>query len=236
MTRRINEAAIGGAAVLAQRLPVLACRSTEQILLRAVAGMRRSYRAGRPVRLRDLLENLGPQSAVLFSCLLALPFFWPFSVGPLTTPASALIMLLAWRTLRGRDRLALPERLMQCPVPRRTHRIMAWVLVRMLWLRRKITRPRLERFVGGARGRTICGAGMLLSALLLAVPVPMIPLSNTFPALGIFCFGLGWLDRDGGMTVLGTIASLLGLVIIGGVLGAGIFLGWESIQFLKMKG
>lgn len=210
--------------------------STDQLLLRGLVRMRRSYRGGQSVCLGDLLSSLGPHSAVLSSCLLALPFFWPFSVGPITTPASVLIMILAWRMLRGRDQVALPQRFLRAPLSPRTHRIMSWILVRMLHWRRKITRPRLPHFVHGQRGRVLCGAGMLISALLLAVPVPMIPLSNTFPAMGICLFALGWLDRDGGLTLLGMAASLIGLVIIASVFGLGFVLGWESLHFLRLNG
>ena len=166
--------------------------STEKLLLRGLVRIRRRYRVGRAVCIDDLLGNLGPHSAVLSSCLLALPFFLPLSLGPITTPASILIMILSWRLMRGRDQVALPQRFLQAPLPQKAHRIMSWILVRMLHWRRKFTRHRLPHFVHGNRGRLVCGAGMLISALLLSVPVPMIPLSNTFPAIGICLFALGW--------------------------------------------
>lgn len=175
---------------------------------------------------------LGAEAAALAAALLALPFLSPVSLGPVTTPVSLLIALLGWQLLRRREGSPLPERLLDVPVPRTAHRMMTSVLRRTHRWVHLISRPRLGHLVQGERGRILCGAGIIAGALLLAVPIPLLPLTNTFPALGILLFALGRLERDGLLILLG-FASLLLSVAIFAALGAAVaFLGWEAVRGL----
>lgn len=82
----------------------------------------------------------------------------------------------------------------------------------------------------GGRGRILCGTGIVAGALLLAVPIPLLPLTNTFPALGILLFALGRLERDGLLTVLGSASLLLSAAIFGALGAAVSLLGWEVVR------
>lgn len=188
------------------------------------------YRQGATPRLRDLLAPLGADASLLAAALLAIPFLSPLSLGVITTPASLLIALLGWHLLRDREGTRLPDRLLDVRLPQAAHRAMhSAVRIAHRWMHR-LSRPRLTHLVEGGRGRVLCGGGVVAGALLLAVPIPLLPLTNTFPALGILLFALGRLERDGLLVVLGSVSLLLSIAIFGALGVAVAFLGWESLQ------
>lgn len=205
-------------------------RSSTGALRRALLATRGQYRAGSPPTVAHLLAPLGAEASALASALLALPFLSPVSLGPITTPASVLIALLGWQLLRSRGETRLPERLLRVAVPQALHRAMTAVLRRVHRWMHRISRPRLPHLVEGPRGRMLCASGIMLGALLLAVPIPLLPLTNTFPALAVLLFALGWLERDGLLTLLGS-ASLVVATAVFAALGTAVaLLGWDAVQ------
>lgn len=198
-------------------------------LRRVLIQTRVHYQEGGAPTLRHLLAPLGAEATTLACAMLALPFLSPVSLGPITTPVSVLIALLGWQLLRG-TRSPLPDRLMRVSVPQGVHRAMSAVLRRVhRWLHR-ISRPRLPQLVTGSRGRILCASGVIAGALLLAVPVPMLPLTNTFPALAILLFALGWLEQDGVLTLLGVASALFSAAIFAALGAAVVLFGWEAVQ------
>lgn len=206
--------------------------ASTRVLRRALAGMDRHYREGATPTVRHLLGPLGAEAPALGAALLALPFLSPVSLGPLTTAASVLILFLGWSLLRRREDAALPERLLDLSVPPATHRVMRAVLRRVIRWTRRLSRPRHAHLVEGRRGRVLCGAGVVAGALLLGVPVPLLPLTNTIPAFGILCFTLGWSERDGLLTIVGSASLVLSALYFVGLGTAGTLLGWEAVQGL----
>lgn len=220
--------------------PLARRRSSTRVLRRALAETGAHYGQGSAPTVRHLLAPLGAEATALAAALLALPFLSPVSLGPITTPASLLIALLGWQVLRQREGAPLPQRLLDVSVPRGAHRAMSAVLRRAHRWMSRISRPRMVHLVDGRRGGVLCGAGVVAGAILLAVPIPLLPLTNTFPALGILLFALGRLERDGLLTVLGALSLLLSAAIFA-ALGATVsLLGWEAVQavlpFLPTRG
>lgn len=205
-------------------------RSATRALRRALMNTRGHYRGGSAPTLGHLLAPLGAEASALATALLALPFLSPVSLGPITTPASALIAIIGWQLFRAEGRTRLPERLLRVSVPLSAHRAMTTVLRRVHRWMHRISRPRLPQLVEGRRGRMICATGVMAGALLLAVPIPLLPLTNTFPALGILLFALGWLERDGVLTVLGSAALLLSTAIFAALGTAVAVLGPDVVQ------
>lgn len=206
-------------------------RTAAELLRHALAEMEARYEAEGRATIGDLLRPLGARSGPLGAVLLALPFLSPFSLGPITTPASLAIGLLGFRLLQERDELPLPGRVLNVPVPRPVHRLMQRMLARVsAWGRRKRERP--ARPALDARGKRLCGAGVLAGAVLLAVPVPLLPLTNTLPAAAIICFALGWSNQDRRLTTYG-FGALAGSVAIFAALGLAVYtLGWEAVRQL----
>jgi len=194
----------------------------------ALSEMECLYANGGSATVGQMLRPLGAEGAALAATLLALPFLSPVSLGGLTLPGSMLIALLGWRLLRQIEGASLPGRLLALPVPRAIHRAMAGVLGRVHTWMQSFSRPRLPFLVEDRQGRFVCGMGLIAGAVLLAVPIPMLPLTNTFPALGILCFGLGWAERDGLITVIGVV-SLLVSVVLFAALGVAVAAGGAGV-------
>lgn len=205
-------------------------RSSTRALRRALIETRGYYREGSAPTVGHFLAPLGAQATALASALLALPFLSPVSLGPITTPVSVVIAILGWQLLREGGGTPLPERLLSISVPQAAHRAMTVVLRRVHRWMHRISRPRLPHLVEGRRGRILCAAGIVAGALLLAVPIPLLPLTNTFPALGILLFALGWLERDGLMTLLGLASLLVSAAIFAALGTAVVLLGWDAVQ------
>ncbi|HLL83624.1 MAG TPA: exopolysaccharide biosynthesis protein [Longimicrobium sp.] len=186
---------------------------TGELLGRAVSEMERRYETSGSANLGDVLGALGPRAGALSAALLALPLVSPMNLGPVTLAVSGVIALLGLGMLRQGEPRPLPPRLLAVPVPRAVFRVMRAMLSR---LSRWIDRPQPARtaaWVRGAVGRRICGAGLVAGAALLAIPVPILPLTNTFPALAVVFFVLGWSNRDARMTALGMGALVLGAAV-----------------------
>lgn len=193
-------------------------RGTVPLLRHALAEMEGRYETAGFATLGDLLRPLGRQQTALGAALLALPFLSPVSLGPITTPVSLLIAFLGIRLMRGRDDLPAPERLLRVRVPRAVHGAMSGMLHRVTRWSEGARDPRRSRWVRGALGRRICGAGVLVSALLLAIPVPLLPLTNTLPAAGIILFVLGWNNQDLRLTRYG-VGAVAGATLLFAALG-----------------
>jgi hypothetical protein len=203
-----------------------------EMLRRALAEAGGKYRDGGAASVGDLLRPLGPGAGALGAALLALPFLSPVSLGPVTTPASAAIGLLGWRLTRGHGHSPLPDRLMRVRLPEAVHRAMGRTLEAVLARVERVSRVRHARLVEGARGRRLCGVGILLGALLLAVPVPLLPLTNTVPAVAIVCFAMGWTHRDGLLTAWGGAALALSVAFFAALGTAVALFGVEAVKRL----
>src|SRR5690606_40819141 len=57
-----------------------------------------------------------------------------------------------------------------------------------------------------------------------------ISLTNTFPALGILLFALGWLERDGLLTLLGSASLVLSAAIFAALGAAVALVGWDVVR------
>jgi hypothetical protein len=201
-------------------------------LRRALTDLEGRYETAGSARLGDVLGALGPQAGPLGAALLALPLISPMNLGPITLGASFAIGLLGLGLLRRGTPTPLPERILALPVPRAVFRLMRAMLGRLsAWIQRPAP-ARSSVWVRGEVGRRVCGAGVVAGAALLAVPVPVLPLTNTFPALAVVFFVLGWANRDVRLTAWGGAALLAGVAVFA-ALGIGVAtVGWTALRGL----
>ena len=210
--------------------PAAHCTGTQ--LRRALDELEARYERTGSATIGDLMNALGPRSGALGAALLALPLLSPFSLGPVTTPASAAIGLLGLHMLRQRQGPPLPDRLLRVSLPRLVHRLMYRMLHRVSRWTDRARNARPSRWVRGPVGRRVCGAGVLAGAVLLAVPIPLLPLTNTFPALAILFFVLGWSNRDVRLTRYGVGALAFSVLLFAGLGVAVATLGWSAVRQL----
>jgi hypothetical protein len=209
-------------------------RSLMTDLRRALAGGRHHYARGRQLQLGELLDSLGNSGAPVTALVLALPFVSPLSLGPVTMPVSVMILLIGIHLMRGRERFPVPARFLSIPLPQGIFRLMRRVIAALSrWFRWHMV-PVSPATIDGGRDtfRLACAAGILFGALLLAVPIPFIPLTNTFPALAIIAFCVAYLRRGHKEFYWGmafTTAALLVFAIYGFIVYT---LGMEGLQTL----
>ena len=164
----------------------------------------------------QLDDQFGLQAAPLLMVFLSAPFLFPMPIPGISTLCGIAIVYLAIR-LRWSS-LHLP----------------AWLGRRTVdepGLRRMIDKSlpmiiRLESFGRYHRAPLFLKLGLnctttliILAAILLAIPIPpVIPFTNTLPAIAIILLSFGWLRQDGALILAGLVfflAACLYFVIIG---------------------
>lgn len=162
--------------------------------------------------LGQLADRLGEAGFCFLAILLAVPFFQPISLGPLTMVSGGVFMIVGWQMGRGRHRVKLPAKMDNWHL-----RGNAWMKMLvfcrriLLWLSR-FTRARLTGWVDGPQGARRVGWMIFVGGALLAIPFANLPLNNTFPALMIFFAALAWLERDGLMMLISLFWGVVTLV------------------------
>lgn len=195
---------------------------------------RNQYARGERLKLGELMASLGNSGAPVAALLLALPFVWPLSLGPITTPVSLIILLISINLLRGRDKFPLPARYLAVSLPPSLFRLMRRVLALLCrWFRwHKI--PVIPPTTTGSRDqfRVACAMGVLAGALLLAVPTPLIPLTNTFPALTIIAFCVAYLRRGRSEFLWGIVFATAALIVYTIIVAIIYAVGFEGLQIM----
>lgn len=202
---------------------------------RALSVGRQAHGRGESLRLGELLHALGPSSAATAALVLAVPFVWPLSLGPITTPFSLLIAFIGWQLVRGREEFPIPAKYLSVPIPRAIFRLMRRI-VAILSRRGGWHRIVIESQESDDRSadpfRRACAWGMIAGALLLMVPIPMLPLTNTFSALAIIAFAIAWMLRSRRQFTLGVVWCVITIFYFALLTGALIYLGKEGITSL----
>lgn len=171
------------------------------------------------LKLGHLFTRLGDSSFGFICFIHTLPFLQPLSLGPISTAAGASLVVLGGQMTRGRQTPWLPARMEHLSLHGKFWRVLIATAEKALHWGQRLTRPRLPALVQGDRARRLAGLIIALSGLLLAVPLPGIPFSNTLPALAVLLVCLGELEEDGLMV-------LLALVMVGLTLAYFGLLGW----------
>ncbi|MFB9069141.1 exopolysaccharide biosynthesis protein [Pseudofulvimonas gallinarii] len=185
------------------------------------------------VMLGDMLAAIGDGGYGFICLLISLPFLIPVSLGPISTAAGAAFLILGWQMIRGRQSPWLPQRIAALTLGPRQVELMLGACRRVLRWCRKISRPRLESWVEGRRGLAFAGWLIVLGGILIAVPLPGLPLTNTIPALSIIFACVALLERDGLMLLFALfwlIVTLVYFAVIGWIL---YFVGMQAFEWLK---
>jgi hypothetical protein len=171
------------------------------------------------VTVRELLALIGEQGLLLFCVFLAVPFLFPVAIPGTSLLFGSLLALVGAGVTLNRVPW-LPERLMVRPlhtdhVQKVLHRSAA--VCRRI---EKLFRPRLLALTHGATLNRFNGLMLIFGALLLIAPLPLIPLTNTMPAIGIILLAIGMAERDGAVVIAGYVATAVAAAYIGVLLFA----------------
>lgn len=162
------------------------------------------------VTFAELMEALGERSQAVLVLLLGFPFLVPTPPG-FSTPAGAAIAFLGVSILLAR-RPWLPGFVARRRLSLATLEKLVGVTLRLFARIEKLVKPRMG-FMLAPGLHWLIGLSLVSAAFVLALPIP-IPWNNGPPAIVILLLGLGLLERDGLLVLLGHVGNLALWVVL----------------------
>lgn len=165
-----------------------------------------------PTSLGRVLARLEQSSFGLITLVLCLPFLQPVPLGPLAGLNATVLCVLGWQMLRGRTEPWLPARLHRVELSAKSWRRLLAVCRTLVGLLARFTRVRLTGWTDGPGGARLAGGLICSGAVLLFLPIPFAPFTNSLPALGMICAAAALLERDGLMVLASALWQIASVV------------------------
>ncbi|MCU0760123.1 MAG: exopolysaccharide biosynthesis protein [Steroidobacteraceae bacterium] len=184
------------------------------------------------VTVRELLELIGEQGLLLFSAFLAIPFLLPVAIPGTSTVFGILMVLVGFGV--ATDSLPLvPQRLLDHPLG--SHHVLPALQKGAETFRRfeRLIRPRVLVLTTSRLANFLNGMVIVAAALVLMLPLPLVPFTNTIPALAVVLLSIGMVERDGIVIVLGYLATLAGALYCGTIAWAAWKAGSGVTEWLR---
>jgi hypothetical protein len=188
-------------------------RNPEVRLSVALAATRREI-SGHQVTLRQLLALVGEQGLLVFCAILAMPFLLPVTLPFMSTALGAPMLLIGVAVTLNRVPW-LPDRLLDHALPSLTVQHVLERAIRTADRFEHLVRPRLLGLTGTPVVNIVHGIALVVSVLTLMAPLPLIPLANTLPAVGVVLLCLGMAERDGALLLLGHLFVVVSVLYVG---------------------
>lgn len=184
------------------------------------------------ITLSAIRDLIGKDSMLLLAIFLTLIFLVPVSIPGVSTVFGAGILFIGVSRLFNRN-LWLPSFIEKRAVA--TEKLAVALQKALTWVRRmeRISRPyRLKALTAGGAVGFINNSALILAAVLLMAPLGLIPFSNTFPAVAILFFAIGFLQRDGACILLGHLANLATIIYFSIIAATGGVVFYEAWQYI----
>jgi hypothetical protein len=185
---------------------------------------------GRSMTLGELEGILKGRGFALFLLIMSLPFAFPVSIPGLSIPFGVVIMILGLRITFGM-KPGLPGFILRREVPYRVLQKTIGIGIKLSTRLEKLIRPRmhfLQRWPGMIN---FIGFGITSGGFLLLLPLPpLIPFSNTIPAISVIFLAAGLMERDGLLVLFGHITNLAAwvyFIVMFSLAGHGVSKIWE---------
>jgi len=191
--------------------------------------------SGHEVTLRELLGLIGEQGLLIFCAILAMPFLLPVTVPFMSTALGAPMLVIAWAIVMNRVPW-LPDPMLDRALPGDTVQQVLERAARAASRFEHLVRPRLLGLTATASLNCFNGLVLTLAVLLLMIPLPLVPFSNTLPAIAIILLCLGMAERDGAPLLLGYLFTLASVAYIGGLVwlaartGSNLDVAWRAVR------
>jgi hypothetical protein len=201
-------------------------KRTSDLLISAVSG------ESERVTIAEILDALDNRAFGLATLLFAIPSVIPMPPGVPTVVGIALL-IVSLQMVMGRQELWLPKILSKQGFSRKSLVAGFEKIKPQLEFIEKFAKPRLLILTGKA-GTVLIGIIILVMAVILILPLP--PGGNFPPALACAVLGMGLVERDGIIVLIGLVATaaasiaayFLLVVLIGAVPG---IIDWFSSVF-----
>lgn len=172
---------------------------------------------GPQVTLRQLLVLVGEQGLLVFCAILAMPFLLPVTLPFMSTALGAPMLLIGVAVTLNRVPW-LPDRLLDHSLPSETVRHVLERAIRTADRFEHLVRPRLLALTDTPMVNVLHGVALVIVVLTLMAPLPLIPLANTLPAVGVLLLCLGMAERDGALLLLGHLFVMVSVLYVGALL------------------
>ena len=191
-------------------------RNPEVRLSEALATARHAIE-GHQVTLRELLLLIGEQGLLVFCAILAMPFLLPVSLPFMSTALGVPMLLIGYAVTMNRVPW-LPDRVLDHALPSATVQHTLERAVRTFDRFEHLVRPRMLGLTATPGVNTVHGIALVIAVIALMAPLPLIPLANTLPAIGVLLLCLGMAERDGALLLLGHLVTLVSVLYVGTLL------------------
>lgn len=162
------------------------------------------------VSVAEIIDALDARSFGLAVLLFSLPSVVPMPPG-IPTVVGIILLIVSVQMVFGREDLWLPGILSKRTFPRKALvGAFEGLAPRLAWLER-LMKPRLL-FMTGKLGTILIGVVVLIMAVVLILPLP--PGGNFPPALACAVLGMGLVQRDGVVVLLGLVGSIVAMVVV----------------------
>lgn len=165
-----------------------------------------------PISMGEILRVLPGKGHALILILLTLPFLQPIQIPGFSTPFGLLTAFIGLRISFG-NRIWLPEYILQKQLPTGLIQKITNVALSMIKKIRHWIHPRISWMYQSTFMRVVNGLSITILGILLGLPLP-IPLTNLVPAIAAFLFGLGLLEDDGLILIMGYFAFLTTIIYL----------------------
>jgi len=180
---------------------------------------------GNDVTLGELERKLQGRGFALFILIMSLPFCFPISIPGLSIPFGIVIMLLGIRIACGR-KPDLPDFILRKQIKHTTLVRIVTFGVKVCARMERIAKPRMHFLQRSRWMVNLIGVGLASGGLQLLLPLPpLIPLSNTIPAISVVLLTAGLIERDGAFVLAGyavNIAAWVYFVLMAAAAGKGV--------------
>lgn len=164
--------------------------------------------AGRSVSLGELETKLQGRGFALFILIVSIPLCFPVSIPGLSVPFGVVIMLLGLRLAMGR-KPKLPGFILGREIKYTTLERIVGLGVKVCRMLEKAARPRMHFMRHSKLAVNLIGVGLASGGMQLLLPLPpLIPFSNTIPAVSVVLLTAGMIERDGVFVLLGYVVNV----------------------------
>jgi hypothetical protein len=109
----------------------------------------------------------------------------------------------------------LPDRVLDHALPSETVQHTLERAIRTFDRFEHLVRPRMLGLTATPRVNAVHGVVLVIAVIALMAPLPLIPLANTLPAIGVILLCLGMAERDGALLLLGHLVALVSVLYVG---------------------
>jgi hypothetical protein len=164
---------------------------------------------GDRLTMRDLLHLFGERAFGGLMFVFAAPLILPMPPG-LSAILGAPLVFITFQHMVGLPRLWLPRKLADQSIGRAEFvGFMAKILPRLRQMER-LLRPRMTGLLAPV-GQRLIGLVAFILAVIVFLPIP---LGNMFPSLAIAALGLGLVEKDGLLALIGWLTAVASLLVL----------------------